>query len=69
MIENAKAYLVQITFYIGSEPISVQVTSVFAESRDEAEVAGYEVADDAVDLCTWDYGHDRYEVEVLGPAG
>ena len=59
-------YMAQITFYAGSEPISVQVATVFAESRDEAEVKACEVADDAIDMVTWDFGHDHYDVEVLG---
>ena len=59
-------YMVQITFYASSEPISVQVATVFAESRDEAEVKACIVADDAIDMGTWDFGHDHYDVEVLG---
>ena len=59
-------FLVQVTFYNWNEPVAVQVTTVFAESRDDAEVKGYEVADDMVDTGVWDYGHNKIEVEVLG---
>lgn len=61
-----KAYYVQITFYVYDEPVALQVIAVYAESKDQAEVKGYEFAEDLVNQGTWDYGHDKIEAEVLG---